>query len=183
MECLECGKEFNLPYKNAKFCNQLCRIKNSNFRWRVKCAKEKGKEIKHRQDKNCECCQKKMKNCLPHKKYCSPSCEKKSKSVQFERNIPKDKSININSSVTGAMNELIVCSDLLRRGHSVFRSVSNACSCDIIILIDKNIKRIEVTTGTMFSNNKFSIPKKDRSKFDILAIVFRNGEILYEPEI
>jgi len=88
----------------------------------------------------------------------------------------------IPSGTVGAINELLVCSDLLSKGYHVFRSVSQSCPCDLIILNNGNALRVEVKTGRMNKDGSACSPKTDRSKHDVLATVV-DGKIFYEPAI
>jgi hypothetical protein len=132
-------------------------------------------------DRNCVACGMIMKNILPHKKYCGKNCKYNFSTKKF--GLKKFKKSELNSTNVGAMHEMIVCVDLLKKGYNVFRSISPAASCDILILKDKHMLRIEVTTGNILSlTGKIYHPKKDESKFDVLALVMHDGSIVYEPE-
>jgi hypothetical protein len=87
---------------------------------------------------------------------------------------------NVPTGTVGAIHELIVCTDLLKRGYHVFRAMSPACPCDVAVLCNKQLLRVEVTTGAISGNGNISHPTKDASKFDILAIVI-GGEVEYRP--
>lgn len=88
------------------------------------------------------------------------------------------------------MHELVVATDLLRRGYDVFRSLSPASTCDLAILKNRRLIRVEVTTAASRNDHQVTIPKaRERArgvKFDLLAIVIRNGDnssaIHYRPE-
>jgi hypothetical protein len=90
------------------------------------------------------------------------------------------------SGTTGAIGELVVAIDLLRRGYEVFRALSPSCSCDLAIIRDRNLVRVEVRTAYL---NKLtgSILRNgvDSAKHDLLALVIVNdgSRILYEPEL
>ncbi len=88
--------------------------------------------------------------------------------------------LEVATATTGAMHELLVCADLMRRGYDVFRAQSPSCPCDVIAMIDGQTYKVEVTTGYMREDGQFSYPKKNnRYDYDIIAIVFHNGDILY----
>lgn len=83
------------------------------------------------------------------------------------------------------MSEMLVCADLLKRGFSVFRSISPACSCDIVYLsTDQTLVRVEVKTAYRFHTGKVNYgrhPKQD-GKHDLLALVFhKTNSIEYRP--
>jgi hypothetical protein len=70
---------------------------------------------------------------------------------------------------------------LLLKGFEVFRAVSSACSCDLAILKEGMLKRIEVRTGRRCTNGKIYWPvKTEVENYDVLAIVLPD-EIIYKP--
>jgi hypothetical protein len=90
---------------------------------------------------------------------------------------PPPPSARIQATFVGASSELKVCADFLLAGYEVFRSVSLNCSCDLVVLKNGEVFRVEVKTGY-----KKQIPSADKTRFDILAVV--NGEgISYYPAL
>ena len=113
-------------------------------------------------------------------KYCGRNCSR----ARYQNDYIKSNSkLNIPAATVGAMHELLVCADLLRKGFAVFRSVSSACSCDLAVLQEKTLLRIEVTTGRTMPSGKLIYPKKNPEKFDVLAIVLHDQTIIYFPEM
>ena len=85
---------------------------------------------------------------------------------------------NGSTSTKGAIQELRVAADLLRRGYHVFRSVSPSAHCDLVILgKDKTLKRVEVRSAVKNLAGKFFFSK--RGNYDVIAGVFKN-KIYYE---
>jgi hypothetical protein len=82
----------------------------------------------------------------------------------------------------GAVSELLVCVDLMRRGIPVFRATSPACSCDLIGIFDNLPKRIEVTKGVKLASGQIRWAYHDTSRYDILALVFADNSISYLPD-
>ncbi len=84
------------------------------------------------------------------------------------------------------MHELVVCVDLLRRGYHVFRAVAPNCACDLLILKDGTLTRVEVTTGYIGLKGNLAHPVKDPNRFDLLAVVtYREDgreDIVYRPD-
>ena len=130
----------------------------------------------------CEECQKPFTNLYRRTRFCSQKCRLHS---AYKRNYipsPQEKA-GIDRAATGAASELIVAADLLRRGYEVFRALSPHASCDLAILHDGKLLRVEVRTGRKAANRQrafFVKSKKYRS--DIWAVVL-DHEILYEPPI
>lgn len=105
--------------------------------------------------------------------YCSAGCRKSSNNRQrFDAYVP--------TGSIGALGELLVAADLLRKGFEVFRSVSPSCSADIMIHRDGFSRRVEVRTGCIENSGKILANRVHRA--DILAIVLPD-KVLYEPEL
>ncbi|MCK4625028.1 MAG: hypothetical protein KAV00_06945 [Phycisphaerae bacterium] len=130
---------------------------------------------------NCVYCGKTLteKKIRRHAKYCDTECYRKCQGVKWRKLNPRT---GIPTATVGAMHELVVAADLLKRGLSVFRALSSMCSCDLVILRGKQLLRVEVTTGYIGFRGKNGHPSKDKSKFDLLAVVI-NDEIMYSPNI
>jgi hypothetical protein len=71
----------------------------------------------------------------------------------------------------GAANELLVASDLLRRGYAVFLPVNNRSCCDLVVIIDNKPLRVEVKTNHDYYKYQFN-------DFDLAAKVV-DGKITY----
>ena len=130
--------------------------------------------------KVCDGCQKVYYGARDDQKYCSSVCSSRS---EYRRKIGENKNLDIPCSSLGALSELRVCADLLYKGYHVFRSVSPACPCDLVIIYKDKLYRVEVTTAVVTTQGDFRHGKKDRDKekYDILVFVLKTGEIHYEP--
>ena len=81
----------------------------------------------------------------------------------------------------GAASELAVCADLLEQGHEVFRAVSSHASCDLIAIMDGELKRIEVRTVAERKDGSLSVSTKDTDECDLYAFVSaKRNRIEYE---
>lgn len=110
--------------------------------------------------------------------YCSRQCQ----SLAYRKKIGI-KGAGLPTGTTGAIGELKVAIDLLSRGYEVFRAVTPNCSCDLAILKNGRLLRIEVRTA--YLNNltgkiAHNIPKSGR--YDIYAAVLPD-RIIYEPDL
>lgn len=134
---------------------------------------------------NCAFCNADLPNNTRRKIYCSQSCSNKNYLKKYHGLNGKGSSSygNVPSGTTGAIHELNVCSDLLKKGLHVYRALSPAAICDLVILVDNKLLRVEVTTGHFNATGKLMCPTKDRTKFDILAIAFYDGTIEYQPSL
>jgi len=80
------------------------------------------------------------------------------------------------------MSELLACADLIRKGYEVFRSVSQAATCDILALKDGKTYRVEVKTAYRLKNGKIAHCRPILGRFDVLALVV-DGTCFYDPPI
>lgn len=109
----------------------------------------------------------------PKAKYCS-SCRKNTKKGFTLK--------NITTGNIGAIGEIMVCQDLLRRSYDVFRSISPASKIDLIATKDKAVYKIEVRTGQYKKNNILWYTTNKHA--DIMAIVtFVDSKIHYFPSL
>lgn len=112
--------------------------------------------------------------------FCSKACGENWRKEEWRKRNP---SLGLSASTTGAISELFVAVDLLQRGYDVFRAVSPSSICDLAIVKDQKLLRVEVKTGYSTASGKLQYSAGtgiDRSKFDILAVV-RKGEVIYDP--
>lgn len=86
--------------------------------------------------------------------------------------------------VVGEMNELLVAIDLLKLGYDVYRSITGRGLCDLVAVhrVHGNAVRIEVKTAYNVKG-KVLASRGAQNKFDVLARVFWNGEIQYDPPL
>ena len=112
-------------------------------------------------------------------RFCAYECKKAFLSAQYRKNNPF---LGTSPGTTGAISELRVAIDLMSKGYNVFRALSPNSPCDLAILKDKQLLRIEVRTSHL---TKSGIPyrsKGDGSLADIWAWV-TSQDIIYEPEL
>lgn len=113
-------------------------------------------------------------------KYCSLKCQKAAQFGRFYEQTGAPRKNEVATATTGAMHELLVCADLMRKGYHVFRAQSPSCPCDIMAMFEGIIYKVEVTTGYKRTDGNFSYPKKnERYDYDIMAIVFHDGDVIY----
>lgn len=101
----------------------------------------------------CAQCGKENITHIANKRLCSDDCRKNfydRTSYQFP----------IASGSVGAIAEMYVCSDLLKKGYAVFRAVSSSTFADVLAIKESEIRIIEVRTGyTNPSKGEVSFPK------------------------
>jgi len=126
------------------------------------------KVSKTHQRRNAKCCSAKCANERNKKRYFNPS-------------------LPISKGRVGAISELIASSYLLRQGYYVFRSVSQDCPCDLIVMTKKGeLIRVEVKSGklnkvTNTMSASFSMKRLNRNNFDMLIVVLEDGQIFLNP--
>ena len=111
-------------------------------------------------------------------KYCSAGCaqEHYQERAGFGRS-------GLSTGTAGAVGELVVSVDLMRRGFEVFRAVSPACSCDLLASKNGKLWRVEVRTAYRNElTGRVTVNLPDRSRCDVLASVLGN-EVVYDPEL
>lgn len=107
-----------------------------------------------------------------HARFCSNHCRELTDRANYQKkNMRKTE---VPTGTRGAMSELLVCADLMGLGYEVFRNVSPHASCDLAILRDGKLMRVEVTTGVYTASGKRFFPSKGQPgvKFDLLAVVY-----------
>ena len=110
--------------------------------------------------------------------YCSIDCHRAFLKARYHSLNPQTK---LKASASGAISEYKVIIDLLIRGFEVFRSVEPGATCDLAILKNGNLLRVEVKTLKYQVNGK-PFPLNRPIKADILASVMHDG-ILYTPTL
>ena len=90
---------------------------------------------------------------------------------------------NVNTSHIGTLGELLVSVDMMRRGYQVFRALSPGSSCDMLVLKNNEVLRVEVTKGSRHTKDQTKLwwPKHAPERYDIIAVWEDNGLITY-PE-
>ena len=110
-------------------------------------------------------------------KYCSDKCKNK----HYNRTTGRITGLGLATGTVGAIGELLVSVDLLKKGYEVYRALSPACSGDLIIEKDNKIQKVEVRTGYKNLNQTIYCPKQN-IKADIKAIIIHSNkeiEIIY----
>lgn len=87
----------------------------------------------------------------------------------------------VSTGTVEAISELRVSVDLLAKGYEVFRALSPSCSCDLTVMKNGELLRIEVRTAYRGKSNNI-ITSRSRFKADHFALVLPS-EIVYEPEL
>lgn len=117
------------------------------------------------------------------KRYCSRECRRNSIRLSYRvAHTAQNLGNGICNSTSGAMGELIVAADLMRKHYNVFRALSPASICDLVIVAGKNVHRVEVTTGSMSASGKLKFIKHDPKRYDTIAVIV-DKEIIYVGDL
>ena len=133
--------------------------------------------------KNCLFCKLPIPEGKHRYKYCNDRC-----SADFQNaKVRQHNSVsNLSRSTTGALHELVASIDLMRQGYEVFRALSPATSCDLIILKAHKLLRVEVRTAQKpINSNKLQwhYSEKDVGRSDVLALVVDSKTVIYLPAL
>jgi hypothetical protein len=113
--------------------------------------------------------------------FCSIKCERKYNAPETS-GLKRD--FGLSSSSAGAMSELLACADLLKKGYSVFRSVSPASNFDAIAFKNDKMISIEIRTGYMSKSGKLIFTKNQKDIAQHYAVVLhQKNEVVYIPEL
>ncbi len=87
------------------------------------------------------------------------------------------------TATVGAIHELLVGVDLLRKGYAVFRALSPSSPGDLAILMKGKLLIVEVTTAARSAQGKLFYHKHPKQSHDLIAAVEHNGTITYIPDL
>lgn len=112
-------------------------------------------------------------------KYCSTQCQSKNGIIRS-----KFKKSGISTGTVGAIGEVIITTDLLKRGFDVFRAISPASNFDLVGFREGKVFTFEVRTG-YFRKDKLLYPKYPKDKASYYAIIVHEPQekIFYFPEL
>lgn len=110
--------------------------------------------------------------------YCSRRCKNLATRDLYNRlNLRDPLCGTLVSATRGAIGELRVSVDLMVRGYEVFRALSPACSCDIAVLKDGKLLRIECRTGVYRKDGTYYV-SRTRFRADVLAVILHDSNHL-----
>lgn len=84
-----------------------------------------------------------------------------------------------NQKRMGGIGEMLVCADLLSRGHDVFRAINQHCHCDLVAIKDGLISRVEVRSVKVNSEGRIYPTLVNTDDCDLYAFVTPDGRIEY----
>ena len=145
----------------------------------------KSKEYGYYSTMNCKLCSTPLEpeKLRRHAFYCSHRCRSEHVKQLYRLANPL-RALRLATGTTGTIAELQVATDLMLRGYEVFRALSPSTSCDLAILKDGHLLRIEVRTVAARKNGEIVRQNnpKDAGRHDIFAAVCC-GQIRYFPSL
>lgn len=130
----------------------------------------------------CHYCQTPFETKNPRQVYCTPRCS----GLMFRQRRGDVTYPELPSGTLGALRELLVCADLMKRGYHVYRAQSPACPCDLIAIKGDLMLRVEVKTAYRRADGSLAMPliqPRQQGQFDVLALVGTDEVIQYVPEV
>jgi PD-(D/E)XK endonuclease len=128
----------------------------------------------------CEQCGKEFDHPVRRTRFCSMKCSRRS---YYKKNYTASPYPGLNTGAIGAASECKVIADLILKGYEVFRAISSMSSCDLAILRNGKLLRVEVRTGRPSKNRKMPFwAKPKRHLSDVFALVLPD-HIIYRPPL
>ena len=117
----------------------------------------------------CDVCHLSFNTSHGNAKVCSKECKKKKTNRMYGREKYLE---GIAPGTVGAIAEMVVAVDLMRKGYNVFRALSPSCFCDLIVEKMDKVLRIEVRTGYQSQTGNIVYPKIKHGQKGKLLDVF-----------
>lgn len=130
-----------------------------------------------KQTRRCPVCMKFFKTPYSRTYICSDFCKtqdyrEKTGRLSYQNKLP--------SGTVGAISEMAIAIDLMSKGYSVFRALSQASKEDLIIKRGQEVVSVECRTGSMNSSGNINFPKRKDDCPDMYAVYIpRTGTCLY----
>lgn len=116
------------------------------------------------------------------RKFCTRNCSREHTRKKFIKLNP-GLDYNRTPGAIGSINQITIACDLLKRDYEVFTPLNLHSSCDLIALKGNKLLRIEVTTGRKSTTGRHYYFPHRQDRYDVLALVFYDGEIIYSPDL
>lgn len=161
--CANCGLIFQANRSDKIYCSKQC----------VKSRLPKRQKQRNVTSRRCQICNNIFRG-HEAQRYCNECADGASNGNNFGN--------CVDAQAVGAVGELIVASELIKRGFYVFRSLAASGPCDLVCLTRSVTYRIEVTKGTSCGGHVSYGPKGDSYCYDFLAVPLENGDIFWYDE-
>jgi len=93
--------------------------------------------------------------------------------------------VQLGNGDIATVTELLVCADLVKRGHDVYRAVNHDSPADLVVYANGVSMRVEVKAARVSSTGTWCCRQDQRQngRHDVIAWVAPDGSIRYRPEI
>ena len=131
----------------------------------------------------CAECDRRFHQKHDYQSFCSRRCAA-SRNAPRRASLVSHHDVPLSTGTKGALAEMRVATDLMARGLHVFRAVSPACPCDLIVmLLSGRTIRIEVKTIQVDRRSgKAYFQKAANDQFDVICHVDENN-LIYVPPV
>lgn len=131
--------------------------------------------------KPCKVCNKEFQPRTPQHIYCSKLCVAKHADTIQIRSMSKE--TKLPSGTVGAISEILVSADLMKKGWDVYRALSPSSYCDLIAIKNDTILKLEVRTGTYYTRKNtgltLSYPPKKIAGKTVVVYTYSDNKIHY----
>ncbi len=108
--------------------------------------------------------------------YCSKKCSS-------NRSAKRGDFTGLATGTMGALSELLICADLMKRGWEVFRALSPHSNCDVLALKNGILLKLEIRTGWYYELSdgtlKLVYPTVKTTGKHVAVITHFDGKIHY----
>lgn len=124
----------------------------------------------------CKVCKNKFESNVDFAQVCSHECRLKRDRIRAGRFAQ----IGIPTGTVGAISEMMVAADLMRKGYSVFRALSQSCFCDLVAFKNGKTLNVEVKTGYKHTvTGRINFPPTKNKAVHLYGIYERNENKVY----
>lgn len=134
--------------------------------------------IKDRVLKNCVQCGNEFFQKRRSQIYCTDRCG----TINWNKNTIRNPNIGLPSGTVGAITELFVSAELMKRGYEVYRALSPSCDGDIIAIKNNELHKIEIRSGyyylkTSTGEYKLTYPKAKINGKKLIVMTHSDNKI------
>ncbi len=113
---------------------------------------------------------------------CSADCTE-SYMRRNRRSLSPHEGLGLTTGAIGAISELVVAAELLRRGYDVFRNVAPTGKVDLVAMKQEKVVKVQVRTGRISpSTGTLNYPKQGISGCDVVAVAMCENVRYFTPD-
>lgn len=132
-------------------------------------------------EKECKKCRKIFTPKHKAAQFCSKGCKMGYNYTRYTKSETK----GICSGTVGAIAELVVCADLMKKGFDVYRAVSPHAYADLIAIKDGRLYQFEVRTARYMDDGKIFFPTTRLENKSVAVVTHTDNKVHYltEPDL